>query len=1027
VLASVIKKMMIAKQGNAPTVLRLANRKTSIWKKAPQESSLNFGLCISKAVRNFLLWEDLGHGADGRAFLVSGGTKGAVGVLKFFFGSEPETVKRKAQHELDMWRQVYGHLSPVKQTIRIVEVMGHKALLMPWFQCPKRTHSTLLAVEKTLTEDFMGKNFRHNDVAWRNVGVYSDGGETKAVVFDMQRVYPDTNDNGWVKVAFESLKATSQTITLQARRAATSVVPATAGIKRTSIGDPSSSGAKEEEAITEEPPPKKQCCNQENINEEESKTNERINDDVPPSTVDPSPVGATMSTGATGADCTSNKDTNAMAANHFTSDAAVDPAVNNDNNNSELQKCSSMITEMERDHEESKYNAQTTRENATSPEKASTTTTPTATMLGENVNAINESDKKKSTDGKKTNPDGEINNNKCCTKMSENDMKKSGGAAKENLDDKNDVLMEDEKEKDQEDTFMEHLYSDKYFTASDKDCENLEDNDDAKDDDFKDDDEGDEDEIQEVTDDTATPESPHIKYDQAIAQSCNLLKDLDNMLAENDAFCSEVRRKAWSKEIHDSLQRSAPNTIIGCLGSTGVGKSSLLNALLDEAAVLPTSGSRGCTAAVVELRFNRELFDITSENNDAEKENGSQEEEENTVVYMGQIELMSLHDWLEELRVNLDECCTQETQTVYARAPEEQHMPVAAAAWAKINQVYGRGTMETFVGKKKAFVWDRLAQNHRVKQLLTGENGKANTIVVEEGKVGPTDAKLLLGQLSALKGKLCRSQKKWAKGFRAKINDFVYRKGNGSEPQTWPLIRKVVLHGPWAVLSTGACLVDLPGVRDANVARARVSESYLQNCHQIWVVAPIKRAVDDGTAKELMGEQFKRRLLMDGQYGNVSFICTQTDDCETTEIMRDHEDVAKKVEGRWEKMRSMLNEISSIDKESSQLVQDEDDLKIVYEDARQAVLDLREEIKEAKEHLEDDKSAQVVTALKVSLVQKRSVLSDAAARLREWRVTNKVQKLAGKSQKLQKRLKAIAAMVRNEYSTTSCKMILDRA
>jgi hypothetical protein len=74
----------------------------------------------------------------------------------------------------------------------------------------------------------------------------------------------------------------------------------------------------------------------------------------------------------------------------------------------------------------------------------------------------------------------------------------------------------------------------------------------------------------------------------------------------------------------------------------------------------------------------------------------------------------------------------------------------------------------------------------------------------------------------------------------------------------------VALQGPWHVLGTGACLVDLPGVRDAN-ARARVAEQYLQNCSQIWIVTPIRRAVDDGTAKDLMGEQFKRRLLMDGQ------------------------------------------------------------------------------------------------------------------------------------------------------------------
>ena len=58
-------------------------------------------------------------------------------------------------------------------------------------------------------------------------------------------------------------------------------------------------------------------------------------------------------------------------------------------------------------------------------------------------------------------------------------------------------------------------------------------------------------------------------------------------------------------------------------------------------------------------------------------------------------------------------------------------------------------------------------------------------------------------------------------------------------------------------------------------ARANVAASYLQNCQCLWIVAPIKRAVDDKSAKDLLGENFKRQLLMDGQYGNVSFICTQ--------------------------------------------------------------------------------------------------------------------------------------------------------
>jgi hypothetical protein len=203
ILASVIKKMMLARQGAEPTVLRLANETTSAWKKAPQQASLNFDRCISGAVKNFYFWEDLGHGADGRAFLVSGGTRGAVGVLKFFF-QDPEA---KAQYEEKMWKAVYSHLPPVANTVRIVKVMGQTALLMPWFQCPKRTQSELDAVQKTLSEDFKNKGIRHEDIAWRNVGVYhGDNGELQAVVFDMQKVcYVANLEEDWVQPAITSL------------------------------------------------------------------------------------------------------------------------------------------------------------------------------------------------------------------------------------------------------------------------------------------------------------------------------------------------------------------------------------------------------------------------------------------------------------------------------------------------------------------------------------------------------------------------------------------------------------------------------------------------------------------------------------------------------------------------------------------------------------------------------------------------------------------------------------------------------
>jgi predicted GTPase len=40
------------------------------------------------------------------------------------------------------------------------------------------------------------------------------------------------------------------------------------------------------------------------------------------------------------------------------------------------------------------------------------------------------------------------------------------------------------------------------------------------------------------------------------------------------------------------------------VGTTGTGKSSLLNAMIDEYNVLPTSGTQACTAVVVKIQNN---------------------------------------------------------------------------------------------------------------------------------------------------------------------------------------------------------------------------------------------------------------------------------------------------------------------------------------------------------------------------------------------------------------------------------------
>jgi len=67
-------------------------------------------------------------------------------------------------------------------------------------------------------------------------------------------------------------------------------------------------------------------------------------------------------------------------------------------------------------------------------------------------------------------------------------------------------------------------------------------------------------------------------------------------------------------------------------------------------------------------------------------------------------------------------------------------------------------------------------------------------------------------------------------------------KGEKKQMEFWPLIKVVRIYTKASALSTGAIIVDLPGVHDSNAARAAVAAGYLKQCTGLWIVAPISRA-----------------------------------------------------------------------------------------------------------------------------------------------------------------------------------------
>jgi hypothetical protein len=157
--------------------------------------------------------------------------------------------------------------------------------------------------------------------------------------------------------------------------------------------------------------------------------------------------------------------------------------------------------------------------------------------------------------------------------------------------------------------------------------------------------------------------------------------------------------------------------------------------------------------------------------------------------------------------------------------------------------------------------------------------------------------------LSTILGQTIMIRESTAKSFSQKINDIISSTGEEDQAACWPFVQVVKVRLKAPILQNGLVLVDLPGQGDYNEARARVSESYLRKLSHIWVVAKIDRAVDESVARNLLGSNFKRQLLMENKYHDefLTFIATHTDNV-------DYSNVIQEQQGKDQLLTDVLNE-----------------------------------------------------------------------------------------------------------------------
>ncbi|KAK1676846.1 Dynamin family-domain-containing protein [Colletotrichum godetiae] len=314
----------------------------------------------------------------------------------------------------------------------------------------------------------------------------------------------------------------------------------------------------------------------------------------------------------------------------------------------------------------------------------------------------------------------------------------------------------------------------------------------------------------------------------------------------------------WTHQISDvrDQARRSHQTIIGVLGNTGDGKSSTINALLDEESLLPTNCMRACTAVATEVSYNHD------------------EDEESP--YRAEVEFISREEWVKEVNTLLMDLLAEETTDKDDLDPDSD----AAKALAKIQAVYPLMTHEDLTSSTSA----QLSTHPNVNQLL----GTTMTLKCDN-----------------------------ALEIREQVEPYI--DSNDKDDDTaayWPLVKIVRIFTKARVLANGLTIVDLPGHQDWDAARAAVASEYIKSCSGVWVVAPINRAVDNKTAKDIISNSIKRQLKLDGSFSALTVICSKTDEMTISsgiESMKSKLD--KDTNTIWKQTQALGRRIIALEKE----------------------------------------------------------------------------------------------------------------
>ncbi|KAK1975437.1 hypothetical protein LZ30DRAFT_605612 [Colletotrichum cereale] len=323
------------------------------------------------------------------------------------------------------------------------------------------------------------------------------------------------------------------------------------------------------------------------------------------------------------------------------------------------------------------------------------------------------------------------------------------------------------------------------------------------------------------------------------------------------------------KQLHGRARKLAgfqcPSTrTVGFVGDSGVGKSSVLNSLLDQEGLARTSNSgAACTCVVTEYHHHAH---------------------DNFVVEVELFDRDELVDQVAELLMSYRRFHQHAGQMVEEDGVEEAAEEAAIA-------------LDTF----RAMFRGRMGDEAFLAAGLEEDVLSAMRSWLEE-TYPRDDGEYTMGEAQACSSLLERLTSETA-GAR--------------EPAVWPYIKTIKVFLNSYILSKGLVLVDLPGLRDVNSARRKVTERYLIYCDEILAICNIGRATTDAGVASVFDLAKKAGL------SNVGIVCTKSDDIRAGEAKKDWKDA------RATRIQELSDEVartqSQIDDASLSLAELEDE------------------------------------------------------------------------------------------------------